>query len=330
MVVLPPTAIEAASLRKTFGRVTAVDDVSLSVPTGSVCGLLGTNGAGKTTTVRMLSTLLRPDGGSARIFGRDVATQGTAVRSLIALTGQYASLDEDLSAEENLRLFAELRGFSKVRARSRADDLIGQFGLSHAARRAVSGYSGGMRRRLDLACSLITAPPLLFLDEPTTGLDPATRAQVWQAVRELVSGGTTVLLTTQYLDEADKLSDSIVVMDSGRVVAEGTADTLKERIGTKSLHVIITDAAQLPRAAGVLQQSLGTEVAQVAGEARLSASITDPGLAARAVADLEAASVGIVEFSVQRPTLDDVFFALTGDPATHDAAGNEISWQDAS
>ncbi len=329
MVVLPSTAIEAASLRKTFGRVTAVDDVSLSVPTGSVCGLLGTNGAGKTTTVRMLSTLLRPDGGSARIFGRDVATQGTAVRSLIALTGQYASLDEDLSAEENLRLFAELRGFSKVRARSRADDLIGQFGLSHAARRAVSGYSGGMRRRLDLACSLITAPPLLFLDEPATGLDPATRARVWQAVRELVSGGTTVLLTTQYLDEADKLSDSIVVMDSGRVVAEGTADTLKERIGTKSLHVIITDAAQLPARPGSCSRAWVPRWRRwpARHDCRVDHRSRTGGARCRRSG---AASVGIVEFSVQRPTLDDVFFALTGDPATHDAAGNEISWQDAS
>ncbi|MGC4935540.1 ATP-binding cassette domain-containing protein [Gordonia sp. DT30] len=322
MVVLPSTAIEAESLRKTFGRVVAVDDVSLSIPTGSVCGLLGTNGAGKTTTVRMLATLLRPDGGRARVFGRDVTTEGTAVRSLVALTGQYASLDEDLTAQENLRLFAELRGLRKPRARSRADELIGQFGLTHAARRPVSGYSGGMRRRLDLACSLITAPPLLFLDEPTTGLDPTTRAQVWQAVRELVAGGTTVLLTTQYLDEADKLSDSIVVIDSGHVVAEGTADSLKERIGSKSLHVLISDAARLHDASTLLRRCLATEVVELPTEARLSATITDPALAARAVAELESASIDIVEFSVQRPTLDDVFFALTGDadPRMQDAS----------
>lgn len=311
MVVLPATAVEADSLCKKFGNVNAVSDISLSIPTGSVCGLLGANGAGKTTTVRMLATLIRPDGGSARVFGRDVVTQATAVRSLIALTGQYASLDEDLTATQNLELFATLRGFGRRAARVRANELIEQFGLSHAASRPVSGFSGGMRRRLDIATSLISAPPLLFLDEPTTGLDPTTRTQMWQVVRDLVAKGTTVLLTTQYLDEADKLSDSIVLIDAGTVVAQGTPETLKEQIGTRTLHLQIDDRSQLTQAAALVRSVLATDVVEIPADGALSVTTSDPGLAARAVSELEASGIDVAEFSFQRPSLDDVFFAMT-------------------
>ena len=311
MVMLPTIAIEADSLGKKFGNVNAVSDISLSIPTGSVCGLLGANGAGKTTTVRMLATLIRPDSGSARIFGRDVVRQATAVRSMIAVTGQYASLDEDLTAEQNLELFATLRGFGRRAARARAHELIEQFGLSHAASRPVSGFSGGMRRRLDIATSLISAPPLLFLDEPTTGLDPTTRTQMWAVVRDLVDNGTTVLLTTQYLDEADKLSDSIVLIDGGRVVAEGTARSLKERIGTRTLHVQLEDRSRMREAAEIMGATLSADVVQIPAEGALSAITSEPGRAAYAVSQLESAGIEVADFSFQRPTLDDVFFAMT-------------------
>ena len=316
MVMLPAIAIEAESLGKKFGTVNAVSDISLSIPTGSVCGLLGANGAGKTTTVRMLATLIRPDSGSARIFGRDVVRHATAVRSMIALTGQYASLDEDLTAEQNLELFATLRGFDRRAARSRAHELIEQFGLGYAASRPVSGFSGGMRRRLDIATSLISAPPLLFLDEPTTGLDPTTRTQMWAVVRDLVDNGTTVLLTTQYLDEADKLSDSIVLIDSGRVVAEGTAKSLKERIGTRTLHLHLEDRSRMREAAEIVGAMLSADVVQIPAEGALSVITSEPGRAAHAVSQLESAGIGVAEFSFQRPTLDDVFFAMTTGEST--------------
>ncbi|MDL9935707.1 ATP-binding cassette domain-containing protein [Gordonia sp. ABSL1-1] len=311
MVTLPETAVYAESLRKSFRGVHAVADVSFAIPTGTVCGMLGANGAGKTTTVRMLATLIRPDGGRAEIFGRDVVSQATAIRSLISLTGQYASLDEDLTAIENLELFGRLRGLNGRGARTRAGELVDRFGLAAAADRPITGFSGGMRRRIDLAASLITPPALLFLDEPTTGLDPTTRAQVWACVRDLVDEGTTVLLTTQYLDEADQLADSLVVVDAGRVIAEGTVDVLKDRVGARSLEVSVADPTRLDDAVAIVRARLGTEVVPSPEAARLSATLTDPGLSARIVTDLEAAGVVVAELAVRRPTLDEVFFAMT-------------------
>ncbi|MGV9794346.1 ATP-binding cassette domain-containing protein [Gordonia sp. NPDC003422] len=311
MVRLPETAVHAESLRKSFRDVAAVADVSLSIPTGSVCGMLGANGAGKTTTVRMLATLVRPDGGHAKIFGRDVVTQAPAIRSLISLTGQYASLDEDLTALENLELFARLRGIRGRAARARAADLVERFGLTAAADRAVSGFSGGMRRRIDLAASLITPPALLFLDEPTTGLDPGTRAQVWSAVRALVDDGTTVLLTTQYLDEADQLSDSLVVMDAGRVIAEGPVDVLKDRVGERSLEVTLAEPARMSEAAAIIHRRVVTAVVPSPESGRLTAALPDPALSARVVVALDEAGIAVAELAVRRPTLDEVFFAMT-------------------
>ena len=322
---LPDTAIVAENLRKSYRGVHAVADVSLTVPTGTVLGVLGPNGAGKTTTVRMLATLVRPDAGRAEIFGRDVVDDATAVRSLISLTGQYASLDEDLTAIENLELFARLLGHRGSTARARATELVEQFGLAHAANRPVSGFSGGMRRRVDLAASMISRPALLFLDEPTTGLDPATRTEMWSAVRDLVTQGTTVLLTTQYLDEADQLSDSLVVIDRGSVVATGNADELKDRVGQRTLQVALTEAADLHTAVDVIGRIVGTTPHPSPEAARLSAPIDDPALAARVIAALDAAHITIAEISVERPSLDDVFFAITSRSGTAESSTAESS-----
>ncbi|MFT4042558.1 MAG: ATP-binding cassette domain-containing protein [Gordonia sp. (in: high G+C Gram-positive bacteria)] len=304
-------AICAENLRKTFRGAVAVDDVSLHVPAGTVCGVLGPNGAGKTTTVRMLATLLAPDSGNAYVFGRNIVTQATAVRSLISLTGQYASVDEDLTAIENLELFARLLGFRGRRARSRAIELVDRFGLSAAANRPVSGFSGGMRRRVDLAASMIRRPALLFLDEPTTGLDPGTRAEMWSATRELVGEGTTVLLTTQYLEEADQLSDSLVVIDAGRVVAAGDADTLKDRVGARSLHIDLVDRGHSVAAAAVIESVLGAPVSVDPTGVQLVTTIADPAGSARVVVALQTAGIEVAEVNVRRPSLDDVFFSIT-------------------
>ena len=238
-----PTAVEACGLTKTFGTNLAVDAIDLTVGEGEIVGVLGPNGAGKTTMLQMLATLLPIDGGEARIFGHDVRTEGHAVRQLIGVTGQYASVDENLTARENLWLFGRLQGLSSKKARSIADDLLAKFDLDEAADRFISQFSGGMRRRLDLAASLITRPALIFLDEPTTGLDPRTRGQMWDTIRDLVAQGSTILLTTQYLDEADALADRVIVIDRGRKVAEGTPAELKARIGTSSLHIHLVEGA---------------------------------------------------------------------------------------
>ena len=259
-------AIEAHGLVKHFGPTRAVNGVDLSVPTGSVYGVLGPNGAGKTTTVSMLATLLRPDAGTATVFGHDVVREPVAVRSLVGVTGQYASVDEDLTATQNLVLFARLLGFSRPAARARANELLEQFALTEAANRPLKNFSGGMRRRLDLAASLIDTPPLLFLDEPTTGLDPRTRAQMWDTIRDLIAKGSTVLLTTQYLDEADQLADRIAVIDHGVVIADGTADELKQSIGTSTLQLTPTDRADATRVCQIAEQVLG-EVATLSPEA---------------------------------------------------------------
>ena len=310
-------AIEAHGLTKQYGGTRAVDAVDLHVPAGGVFALLGTNGAGKTTTVRMLATLLRPDAGGARIFGHDVVAEATAVRSLIGVTGQYASVDEDLTARENLMIFGRLIGSSRRRARVRADELLEEFGLGAVATRRVGHFSGGMRRRLDLAASLITRPRLLFLDEPTTGLDPRTRAQMWQTVREMVARGSTVLLTTQYLDEADELADHIAVMDRGRVVADGTADELKAGVGDMSVKLELADADDLIAAAEVCAPFTANGEATVArGEGILVLPMSDIDPLADILGALRARGLGLTSVNVVRPTLDEVFFALTdgGDP----------------
>ncbi|WP_066907621.1 ATP-binding cassette domain-containing protein [Millisia brevis] len=310
-------AIDAVGLTRRYGRTVAVDRIDLAVPVGGVYAVLGTNGAGKTTTVRMLATLERPDGGRARIFGHDVVSSAGAVRSLIGVTGQYASLDEDLTAEENLLIFARLVGASRRAARRRAADLLDEFGLSDAARRTVRGFSGGMRRRLDLAASLITRPRLLFLDEPTTGLDPRTRAQMWNTLREMVATGSTVLLTTQYLDEADELADRVAVMDRGHVVAEGTVDDLKSAVGDSSVTITPLDRDQCAAAAAVCS-ALSPAQATVDDDGR---TVVIPMSNLDGLAELLAAlrdrHIPLAAVNVARPTLDDVFFRLT-EPSTHD------------
>ncbi|WP_278261513.1 ATP-binding cassette domain-containing protein [Nocardia sp. AG03] len=308
-------AVEADGLVKVFGKQRAVDGVSLAVPRGSVYGVLGPNGAGKTTTIKMLATLLRPDGGSARIFGHDVVARPNAVRSLVGVTGQYASVDEELSATENLIIFARLLGLSRPDARRRAGELLDEFDLAEAANKPLKNFSGGMRRRLDLAASLIATPPLLFLDEPTTGLDPRTRAQMWDTIRRLVREGATVLLTTQYLDEADQLADRIAVIDHGRVIADGTADELKASIGGSSVHLTLVDRAQLDEARRIVGDFLGVS-AQISPEAgRLTAALPDPNLTADLLIRLRDWEIGVEEITVSKPTLDEVFLTITGHPA---------------
>ncbi|MFJ2668786.1 ATP-binding cassette domain-containing protein [Nocardia fluminea] len=310
------SAIETRELTKSFGTFRAVDGIDLTVRAGTVCAVLGPNGAGKTTTVRMIATLLRPDSGSARVFGHDVVREANTVRSLIGVTGQYASVDEDLTARENLTIFARLLGLSGVDAGYRADELLDEFGLRDSARRPLRHFSGGMRRRLDLAASLIARPPLLFLDEPTTGLDPRTRAQMWRTVRELVSTGTTVLLTTQYLDEADALADHVVVIDHGRVVADGTADELKTAVGAAALTVRV-DRADLAAAAAIVHRFRGAEGVLTAEEGRIRVSATDTTSVPELLIALREAGIEVRELSVAPPSLDEVFFAITGATGTH-------------
>jgi ABC-2 type transport system ATP-binding protein len=307
-------AIEATGLVKCFGRTRAVDGVDLAVRTGSVYGVLGPNGAGKTTTIRMLATLLRPDAGSARVLGHDVVIDADAVRALVSLTGQLASVDEDLTGRENLVLLARLLGLRRGAARARAGELLDAFGLADAAGRLVKTYSGGMRRRLDIAASIVVTPRLMFLDEPTTGLDPRSRLQVWDIVRALAAAGTTVLLCTQYLDEADQLADGIAVIDHGRVIAEGTPGQLKASVGFGALHVRLLDPDQRPAAQQLLAERLGT-VHLEPDPAALSVSCADAGRAAEAVAELTRTGVRVADFALGQPSLDEVFLALTGHPA---------------
>lgn len=314
-------AIETVGLVKTFGETRAVDGIDLTVPAGTVYGVLGPNGAGKTTAVRILATLLRPDSGEARVFGHDVVREAVAVRSKVSLTGQYASVDEDLTGRENLLLLGRLVGHRKRAARGRADDLLGAFGLTDAADRQVKKYSGGMRRRLDIAASILNTPQLLFLDEPTTGLDPRSRNQVWDIVRAVVAYGTTVLLTTQYLDEADQLAGRIAVIDHGKVIAEGTPGALKSSIGAGTVHVRLRDPLQRPEAAEILARALGAAVLPEADPVALTVRIggdSDRGAAeyaSRALAELASAGVVVDDFSLGQPSLDEVFLALTGGPA---------------
>jgi ABC-2 type transport system ATP-binding protein len=310
-----PYAIEATGLIKSFGATRAVDGVDLEVPAGAVYGVLGPNGAGKTTTIRMLATLLRPDGGSARVLGHDVVTDADAVRERVSLTGQLASVDEELTGQENLVLLGRLLGFRHAAARRRADDLLEAFELTDAAGRLVKTYSGGMRRRLDLAASIVVTPQLMFLDEPTTGLDPRSRNQVWEIVRTLVAQGTTVLLCTQYLDEADQLAGRIAVIDRGRVIAEGTPSQLKASVGGGALQVRLLDPGDRDEAQRLLRAELGAPVHAEADPAGLSAPVADAERAADAVGALVRAGFGVADFSLGRPSLDEVFLALTGRPA---------------
>jgi ABC-2 type transport system ATP-binding protein len=307
-------AIDASGLVKTFGDTRAVDGVDLAVRAGSVYGVLGPNGAGKTTTIRMLSTLLRPDAGSARVLGHDIVTEADRVRGLVSLTGQLASVDEELTGRENLVLLGRLLGLQRRVAKDRAADLLDAFGLEEAAGRLVKHYSGGMRRRLDIAASIVVTREVMFLDEPTTGLDPRSRNQVWDIVRALAAAGTTILLCTQYLDEADQLADGIAVIDHGRVIAEGTPSQLKASVGSGALHVRLLDPDQRPEAERVLARELAT-VHLEPDPAALSAPCADGNRAAEAVAELSRAGIRVGSFSLGQPSLDEVFLALTGHPA---------------
>jgi ABC-2 type transport system ATP-binding protein len=307
----PPLAIEAAGLVKSFGKTLAVDGVDLAVPAGAIYAVLGPNGAGKTTTIRMLATLIRPDAGSARVRGHDIVDDSDAVRSLVSLTGQLASVDEELTGRENLILLGRLLGSGRAAARARADELLDAFGIADAAGRLVKHYSGGMRRRLDIAASLVVTPQVMFLDEPTTGLDPRSRSQVWEIARTLRAEGTTILLCTQYLEEADQLADGIAVIDHGRVIAEGTPGQLKASVGAGSLHVRLLDPDRRADAAAVLERVVGGVVLEP-DPAALSAPSTDADRAAIGVGELGRAGIGIAEFSLGQPSLDEVFLALTG------------------
>jgi ABC-2 type transport system ATP-binding protein len=313
-----PLAIEATGLAKSFGDTRAVDGVDLAVRSGSVYGVLGPNGAGKTTTIRMLATLLRPDAGSARVLGHDVVREAQAVRGLVSLTGQLASVDEDLTGRENLVLIARLLGLKRPVAKARATELLEAFGIAEASGRLVKHYSGGMRRRLDIAASIVVTPQLMFLDEPTTGLDPRSRNQVWDIIRALVAEGTTILLCTQYLDEADQLSDRIAVIDRGKVIAEGTPGQLKASVGSGALHVRLIDPEQRAEAARVLERRFGSVYLEP-DPAALSAPSAHAGPAAEAVSELSRSGVRVADFALGQPSLDEVFLALTGHPAEEPA-----------
>ncbi len=305
-------AIHARGLVKRFGDLCAVDHIDLSVPRGMIFAILGPNGAGKTTLLRMLATLTAPDAGSASVMGHDLVGSPQQVRAVIAMTGQFASLDEDLTGRENLVLLARLWGFRGRAAWTRADELLAAFDLADAAMKQVKDYSGGMRRRLDIAASLIVRPGVLFLDEPTTGLDPVARQGVWRMIRALAGSGVTVLLTTQYLDEADQLAARIAVIDHGRKIAEGSSRELKAATGSGFLHVALVDPSRLDAAAGILESELGGSVQRSVEGARLSIVARTPDEANRAIGALLDAGIGLADFSMGSPSLDEVFFALTG------------------
>jgi len=312
-------AIEAHGLVRSFGEVRAVDGVDLIVPRGTVYGVVGPNGAGKTTTIRMLATLTRPDAGRATVLGHDLVAEAHAVRAKVSLTGQLASVDEDLTGRENLILLGRLLGFTRAAAKRRAAELLEAFGLADASGRLVKLYSGGMRRRLDIAASIVVTPELMFLDEPTTGLDPRSRNQVWDIVRALVAEGTTILLCTQYLEEADQLAEGIAVIDGGKVIAEGTPGQLKASVGSGLLHLRLLDPDQRPQAEQLISRALGA-VSLGSDPTALSAACSSGDRGASALAALTAAGIGIADFSLGQPSLDEVFLALTGHPAQQGSA----------
>jgi len=312
-------SVSATGLVKEFGKFRAVDGIDLEVRPGEIYGVLGPNGAGKTTMLRMLATLLPIDAGQARVFGVDVAREPHRVRQLVGVTGQYASVDEDLTATENLWLFGRLQGLRSAQARAAATDLLAQFGLEEAASKPLSQFSGGMRRRLDLAASLITRPPLIFLDEPTTGLDPRTRGQMWDTIRGLVADGCTIVLTTQYLDEADQLAGRIAVIDHGRKVAEGTPDELKTSVGNSTLQLELGDGADQDLARQVVRRVAAREPVLTAESGRMNVPLDTADSAADVLIGLRQAGLTVASVSVAKPTLDEVFLALTGhDTRDHD------------
>ncbi len=322
---LPRPAVEVTRLVKTFGATRALDGLDLVVRRGGVHALLGPNGAGKTTLIRILATLVRADAGRARVLGHDVARAADEVRSRIALTGQFASVDPDLTGRENLVLVARLLGHTWRSAKRRTDESLEAFDLTDSAGRQVKTYSGGMRRRLDLAASLVVAPELLFLDEPTTGLDPHHRVELWEMVRRLVGGGTTVLLTTQYLDEADQLADRVAVLDRGRVIADGSTSELKASVGAGSVTVRVRDPERRCDAAELLARTFAQDVHLGRDRAVLQLRASDPDAVARALLDLSRAGVAVCEFAFGQPTLDEVFLTLTGHGADPDAPVEEVA-----
>jgi ABC-2 type transport system ATP-binding protein len=333
LTALPPSssapestrpAIRATGLRKSFGNVDALDGVDLEVAPGTVLGLLGPNGAGKTTAVRVLTTLLKPDAGEAQICGLDVVSEAAELRSRIGLAGQYAAVDENLTGLENLTMVGRLYGASRKEAKRRGAELLESFALSGAADRPAKTYSGGMRRRLDLAAALVAKPPVLFLDEPTTGLDPRSRLTLWETIEGLVAEGTTVLLTTQYLDEADRLADRIAVIDRGKVIAEGTPSELKGRVGGERLEVTVATDADAERAVHALTPMSGGEEPPTVASAVVTLTVPGgrTGTIVEAVRRLDEAGVAVDDLALRRPTLDDVFLTLTGHTAEAEASGS--------
>jgi ABC-2 type transport system ATP-binding protein len=323
-------AIEAHGLVKVYDESLALDGIDLTVRRGQVFGFLGPNGAGKTTTIRILAALARPDGGTARVLGHDVVSERNAIRARVAVTGQFASLDDDLTGYENLIVLGRLRGLSRAASKQRADDLLAAFDLVSSASRPVGTYSGGMRRRLDIGASLIVTPDLLFLDEPTTGMDPRSRGQVWELVRQIAAAGSTVLLTTQYLEEADQLAEQIAVIDHGRIVAEGTSAQLKTRVGSETLRVRLLDGEQRSRARAVLAGNLEGPVQLGADPLTLSVRLATPAdptdvgrLAGHAMTRLWQARVAVAEVTLGQPSLHEAFLALTGHPASPAATDHE-------
>jgi ABC-2 type transport system ATP-binding protein len=316
-------AIETSSLVKSFGETRALDDLNLAIRGGAVYGLLGPNGAGKTTAIRVLTTLLKPTSGRARVLGLDVLEQAAEVRQKVSLTGQYASVDEDLTGHENLVLISRLLGMNWTDAHRRASELLSAFALADATKRQVRTYSGGMRRRLDIAASLVTRPEILFLDEPTTGLDPRSRNQVWDLVRQIASEGTTVLLTTQYLEEADRLAERMAVIDHGRVIAEGTSHELKSSISGTALRFQLASADQREQAQTIVKNLLGDGILPNTDPTTITVKVKDAAAAADVLSVLSRERIALTDFALGAPSLDDVFFTLTGrvseKPATTDS-----------